>query len=89
MKRFNIALTFLILGLTAQTFAQQNLPPLIKATGKGEVRVAPDRAEIRVGVSLRNENLEELSETTDSRSSAIIAYLRDEGVLSLTSRPLL
>jgi len=81
MTKINSILALLFLFFTYQATAQDdNLPPLLTVVGNGEAREAPDRVEVQLGVSLRNNSLAQVRNDADTRSSAIIAALRDAGV---------
>lgn len=79
-KTLLVALLFvLFMGLQAQA-QQQILPPLVNVTGVGEVRVQPDQVLLTTGVEVREATLEKARRQVDARSSAVIAYLKKQGV---------
>jgi len=55
-------------------------PPLISITGYGEVKAKPDEVEVSIGVQLRDQSVEMLSELIDTRAKSVIKILKDEGI---------
>ena len=59
---------------------QQPLPPLVNVLGVGEVRVQPTEVVVSLGVETREKTLEAARTETDKKASAIISYLKKQGV---------
>lgn len=60
--------------------ADDILPPLITASGSGEVDVDPTEALVSIGIEQHNANLTALRQQVDKSASDIIAFLKDNGV---------
>jgi len=82
MKTTFLPILLLGLCLVSHLKAEDDVPnpPLISVTGSGEVKVKPDEVEVSVGIQLRDQDVNMLSQLVDRRSSAIIKILEDEGV---------
>lgn len=81
MTKFTSVLALFFLFSAYQVFAQDDtLPPLLTVVGDGEARAQPNRVEVQLGVSLRNNSLEQVRKDADTRSADIIAALRNAGV---------
>lgn len=73
---------FLSLALTGPALAQRDRPeiPALTVTGTGEVRVAPDQAMVRLGVTRQASTAETAQEEVNRRANAIIAAILRTGV---------
>jgi len=60
--------------------SQQTPEARIVVTGEGSVSVAPDHAEVRIGVTTRTRTVKEGVDTNSRTMAAIMAALRDAGV---------
>ena len=68
----------LFLCLSIPTYTQRTF----SVTGTGEIKLEPDEAVISIGVSLRDPDLEKVSQEIEKRAAAIIAILKEKEVLS-------
>ena len=73
------AIFFTVSGAAAQDAARQ-APPQIVTSGRGEVRVAPDRANLSVGVETRALTATEATTENGRRQRAVIDAVRAKGV---------
>lgn len=81
MKRsFLIVFVFTLLASLQAQAQQQVLPPLIHVNGIGEVRVQPDQVMLTMGIEIREASLEKARKQVDASASAIINYLKKQGV---------
>ncbi|HET9280462.1 MAG TPA: SIMPL domain-containing protein [Candidatus Angelobacter sp.] len=79
MKR--IAMLIGLLCLAGVLSAQENtLPKVVRVTGTSEVKVAPDRAVIELGVQKQNPNASATKRAADQASRRILAALKAQGV---------
>jgi len=82
MKRTSFVLLLSLLYLSAPLKADDTAPnpPLISISGYGEVKVKPDEVKVSVGIQLRDQDVDMLSQLIDKRASDVIKILKDEGV---------
>src|SRR5687767_5191614 len=80
MNKTASLLIILLLCIVFRAKAEDNLPPLITVTGKGKVRLPPDQVIVTVAVELRHESLDQVLKENDSKTAAIIAYLKKQGI---------
>ena len=79
MKR--IAMLIGLLCLAGVLSAEENtLPKVVRVTGTSEVKVAPDRAVIELGVQKQNPNASATKRAADQASRRILAALKAQGV---------
>jgi len=81
-----LSIFVLVLGFACFVMTQDteqpnpDLPPLVSVTGRGRVRVQPDKVVFNVGVQQRGDTVEEVQDKVNSAAADIIAYLNDNGV---------
>lgn len=79
MKR--IAMLIGLLCLAGVSFAEETaLPKVVRVTGTSEVKVAPDRAVIELGVQKQDPNASAAKRAADQASRRILAALKAQGV---------
>ena len=79
-KTTSILSLILLLSLACFVKSADIAPALITVTGSGESKGEPDEVSVTVGIQLRDKSVQQVSNETDSRASAVIAYLKSEGV---------
>ena len=79
-KTVFVLLALFIITLLQVQAQQQTMPPLVNVNGIGEVRVQPDQVILTMGVEVREKTLEQARKQADSKASAIIAYLKKQGI---------
>ena len=70
-------------ALATQAAAQMSMPqppPQIVVTGRGEVQVAPDRAQVQVGMETQAKTAALASQENNKKQTAILAAIRALGV---------
>jgi len=72
----------LCMTLVLPAFAQENAnhPPLITVQGTAEVAVAPDRADLTLGIDSRDKDLLAAKAENDRRIKKLLALARAEGI---------
>ena len=79
MKRRDLALASLV--LTTMAIAEDRLPPkVVRVVGTSEVKVAPDRAVIEIGVEKQNASATVAKQVADAAARRLLASLRANGV---------
>src|SRR5438552_3585013 len=79
MNRPNsLASVLLILALLPA--AAERLQPQVSVSGSAEVKVAPDEVDLKVGVEIRHERLEDAKRQNDQRVSNALRFLKSNGV---------
>src|SRR5215467_8070342 len=79
MKSLTVAVVLVLFaGLTV---AEENLPArVVRVVGTGEVKVAPDRAVIEVGVEKQDVSAKTAKQSADAAARDILATVRESGV---------
>jgi len=72
-----IALTGLLV-MAASPLAAQT--PSISVSGTAEIRVAPDEVNLRLGVESRDVKLDEAVKQNETRTAAVLKFLKDAGI---------
>lgn len=80
--KFTISIVSLVMALSVPSvLAQDNrAEPTLSVQGNGVVRVPPDVATVRVGVSTEGESASEVQAEANAAASAILDAVRSEGV---------
>lgn len=73
-----VPLAVLVLALAAPAAAQSQRS--ISVTGSADVQVAPDRAEVALGVESKDPELTVATKDSDARVRRVLAFLRQSGV---------
>lgn len=77
MKKIALALMMFTATLATAQVTQQNQQPLINVTGEGKITVAPDRADITIGVENVGADAAEVKKKNDASIDAVIKYLKN------------
>lgn len=83
MTKLTSTLCFLLvvsLACVARCDDDDREPALITVTGTGIAKGTPEEVVVSVGIQLRNNTVEDVSSEVDSKSAAVIAYLKDQNV---------
>jgi uncharacterized protein len=81
MKRRSVFLALIVISLAGVTWAQEVLPPrVVKVTGTSDVKVAPDRALIEVGVQKQNGSAAVAQKAARDAAQSILAALKTNGI---------
>ena len=79
MKSLTVA--FVLVLFAGLTVAEENLPArVVRVIGTGEVKVAPDRAVIEVGVEKQDVSAKTAKQLADQAARNILASVRENGV---------
>jgi len=82
MKRAIVIATILCLSWATRGGAQvaSAIKPTISVSGTAEIRVAPDEVNLRLGIETRDPKLDEAVKQNESRTSAVLKFLKEAGV---------
>lgn len=78
--RNSLALLVVVAGVAAGQDAPRPVPPQIVTSGQGEVRLAPDKATISVGVQTRAATAADAAAQNSRKQRAVIDAIRARGV---------
>lgn len=79
MRRFLVVMTAILIAMAA--FAENQMPPrVVKVTGTSDVKVAPDRAVINIGVEKQNVSASAAKKAADAAARDVLAALRENHI---------
>ncbi len=76
MKKIALVVFVFVTTLAGAQITQQNQQPLISVAGEGKVMVAPDRADITIGVENIGSDAADVKKKNDVTIDAVIKYLK-------------
>lgn len=76
MKKIALVVFVFVTTLAGAQVTQQNQQPLISVAGEGKVMVAPDRADITIGVENIGSDAADVKKKNDATIDAVIKYLK-------------
>lgn len=79
-KLYSSFVFFTIVSLMHSVRSNPIQPALITVTGTGEAKAKPDQVSVTVGIQLNDKTVQVVGKKVDSTSSAVIAYLSNNGV---------
>jgi uncharacterized protein YggE len=77
MKKIAL-LVLVFVGTLANAQVQQNPQPQINVSGEGKILVAPDQADISIGVTNTGADANEVKKTNDAAIDAVIKFLKSQ-----------
>ncbi|WP_089318436.1 SIMPL domain-containing protein [Pontibacter ummariensis] len=76
---FILPLLLFLIAFSSQA-QQQLMPPHVRVTGVGEVKVPPTEVVVNLGVETREKTLDAARRASDKAAASIINYLKKQGV---------
>ncbi|MDV6168555.1 SIMPL domain-containing protein [Flavobacterium sp. DG1-102-2] len=76
MKKIALVVFVFVTTLAGAQVTQQNQQPQISVAGEGKIKVAPDQADITIGVENTGADAAEVKKKNDATVDAVIKYLK-------------